>query len=822
MNDIKKKIIYFSCFGLAVLILIAVEIAGYVNSQKLAENSNLTKHTYIVLTSAEKLLSKLTDAETGIRGYLLTDDISFLEPYNSAILEIPFEYKNLRNLTSDNLLQQKRLDTLKTFINVRLSVLSIMALLNHDENFPDASLKLPIIKGKPVQENIRRIISSINDDENRLLTLRLAKEEESTNYTNLSLILGSVTSITIMLILLSFLFKENRKKIKYEHELLETKNFLALTLNNIGEAVISTDKFSNILYMNAPAEEFTGFNFEEVRSKKFNYVVNIKDSITDIKIDNLVSRVLLEKNIPWENSKVVINREGRNIHIDNSASAIIDKNGNVLGTIMVLRDITGYKNSQDKIEESRALASSTLNSLSGHIALLDENGVITSVNKSWIIVSKLNKDFEKLSIGTNFIEACEKATGSNPIQAKKFADGIQKVLNGEIDEYFAAQPFYSQSGKRWYDGKATKYIGKGANKAVLTLEDITYKKEIEEQLKKSEEKFRSMVQNSSDTISLLNKEGSVIYVSQSSRNALGFDRQGRIGKNIFDYIHPDDLPKVKANFNMLLNTPGNVITQELKYKNSVGKFINVEITFNNLLSDTNVQAVVLNTRDITDRKSAEERLINALNEKEILLKEIHHRVKNNLQVVSSLLTLQSNHFEDVKLKSAFEESITRVRSMALVHQKLYQTDNSVSVNFREYLNNFISYLFHTYGGGRSRIKSIISSDDINMTIDDAIPCGLIINELVTNSFKYGFVNGGQGSITVSLTYEKQSEEYCLQIGDDGIGLPADMDLENNPSSFGFQLVTSLVQQMAGKIEIERNNGTLFKIRLKSSKYTKRL
>ncbi len=818
MNTLNKKILYIS-FGLSLLIMIGVEITEHVASQKQSEDQETAKKTHVILRTTGRLISKLTDAETGIRGYILTGDKNFIEPFESALIDVPEEYKKLSELDLSGEIQKKRLDTLKTLISIRMSFLKVHSMFNLSMNSALPLLVNSLKKGKFTQDNIRRIINDIDEEEKKVIYSNMKSDEKNASYIEFTSVAGPALSVVILLALSLFLYMESKKRYRSEQELIETKNFLALTLNNIGEAVISTDALSNIIYMNEPAEKFLGWEFNEARSKKFNEVVNVVDAKTNTKLDNLVSRAMVEKNIPWENSKIVVNREGKCIHIDNLGASITDENGNSTGAILVLRDISEYKQAQDKIDESRALASSTLNSLSAYIAILDENGVINSVNKSWAAFAFLNENVIRLDIGTNYIEACEKGSGKNSEEAKKFANGIRKVLSGELEEFLVEYPFNSYSGERWFKGKAAKFVGKGPNKVVITLEDITYKKEAENEIKSSEEKFRSMVQNSSDIISLINKEGTILYVSPSSRNILGYERDKRIGKNIFNSIHPDDLPKIKAVFNHLLKTPGEVTAQELKYMDAEGKYIFLEIVFNNLLNDPNVNAIVLNSRDISERKRSEERLINALNEKELLLKEIHHRVKNNLQVISSLLKLQSNHFNDFKLKAAFDESISRVRSMSLVHQKLYQTNNQVSVNFNEYLNNFVSYLFQTFGAAKSRIRAnILCDENITMSVDDAIPCGLIINELVTNSFKYGFPEGRTGSITVSLEHNEAEDEYNLVVADDGAGMEPGIDIDDNPSSFGFQLVSTLIQQMNGKIEIENNNGTTFKITLKSTKY----
>jgi len=213
--------------------------------------------------------------------------------------------------------------------------------------------------------------------------------------------------------------------------------------------------------------------------------------------------------------------------------------------------------------------------------------------------------------------------------------------------------------------------------------------------------------------------------------------------------------------------------------------------------------------DITERKSAEEKIEASLKEKEILLREIHHRVKNNMQIVSSLLMLQSYNIEDKKYKDMFIESQTRIYSMALIHEKLFQSESIAQINFKEYIEGIISNIFESYCI-KSNIKIDINVENIPINIDYAVPCGLIINELVTNSLKYAFPDERNGKIQISVK-SNDNKMIHLSISDDGIGIPKDMDIRKT-KSLGLHLVTALAEsQLHGKIILNRENGTQFQI-----------
>ena len=214
-------------------------------------------------------------------------------------------------------------------------------------------------------------------------------------------------------------------------------------------------------------------------------------------------------------------------------------------------------------------------------------------------------------------------------------------------------------------------------------------------------------------------------------------------------------------------------------------------------------------REISERKRAEEQLKTSLAEKEVLLKEVHHRVKNNLQVISSLLHLQSKQIKDPETLGMFLESQHRVRSMALVHERLYQSEDLSGVNAAEYFRDLASYLHRSYAATSSQVSLRVDVAPVSLGIDVAIPCGLIISELISNALKHAFPDGRQGQILVYLRVG-QDGQCTLVVSDDGIGLPEDLDLEQT-ESLGLHLVNRLVAQLEGSIDLYRKGGTTHRI-----------
>jgi two-component sensor histidine kinase len=213
--------------------------------------------------------------------------------------------------------------------------------------------------------------------------------------------------------------------------------------------------------------------------------------------------------------------------------------------------------------------------------------------------------------------------------------------------------------------------------------------------------------------------------------------------------------------------------------------------------------------EIEERERAEQQIRVSLKEKEMLLQEIHHRVKNNLQVISSLLNLQAGYIESEEIQAVFRDSQNRVRSMALVHEKLYRSTDLARVDLAEYIRNLATFLFGSYQAAAGRIALEVQADKVLLGIDAAVPCGLILNELISNTLKHAFPDGRSGQIWVELGQD-DNRQVTLVVADNGIGLPPDFDILET-DSLGMQLVDTLIEQLDGTLEIQSQAGTQFTI-----------
>ncbi|MCY7324126.1 MAG: PAS domain S-box protein [Phormidesmis sp. CAN_BIN36] len=347
---------------------------------------------------------------------------------------------------------------------------------------------------------------------------------------------------------------------------------------------------------------------------------------------------------------------------------------------------------------------------------------------------------------------------------------------------------------------------------VALQRDITDRKWSEKALIAIQERLKYLLSSNPSVVYTCypNRNRSCTFVSENIVQRLGYEVWQYLKESRFwlDRIHPDDLTNVLDHVSQLFEM--GQLTCEYRFLHKDGSYRWLRDGMK-LLRDSQGQPVEIigSIIDITDRKWAEDQIHASLEEKEVLLKEIHHRVKNNLQVISSLLKLQAGYIKDDRILEVFKESQNRIRAMALIHEKLYQSDDLAKTDFSEYIRSLVTDLFRSYSISSRLIKLNIQVENVRLSIDTAIPCGLIINELISNSLKYAFSLGQAGEISIRLSSETE-DRYTLVVQDNGLGLPTDLNFRNT-RSLGLQLVCSLTKQLHGTIDLEDYHGASFKI-----------
>lgn len=341
-----------------------------------------------------------------------------------------------------------------------------------------------------------------------------------------------------------------------------------------------------------------------------------------------------------------------------------------------------------------------------------------------------------------------------------------------------------------------------------------------EDLTKSEKKFREIFNKANDMISVNTMAaggipGKFLEVNEVMSKKLGYGKEELLNMSPADIISPDI--KIPENTGAILLEKGHS-TYEVVVITRDGREIPVEVK-SHIINYEGQDVSLSVSRDITDRKRAEDKLKSSLEEKTILLREVHHRVNNSLQIISSLFNLQSSYVDE-NYRDVLLVSQSRVKSMAMIYEKLYQSPDLTHINIKDYVESFVSNLFSLYGVETGIIQTQIKVSNIEMGMDTAIPLGLIINELVTNSLKHAFPDGIKGK-KIQITLNKNNGLFKLEVADNGVGIP-ETEITESPKTLGLQLVKSLVNQLNGTMTITIKEGTMVEMLFKEVKYKERL
>jgi len=494
-----------------------------------------------------------------------------------------------------------------------------------------------------------------------------------------------------------------------------------------------------------------------------------------------------------------------NVVYDNRATPVRDKNGQITGVIGVATDITQFKRSQEALSLSEKRFRLAVDHFPDTFVIYDANRRFQFVNAHGVriggvpesaLLGHTDEEIHPPAIVDAYLPHLLKAVETRTSQTAECSITLPTV--GKIIFVVTYVPLLDERGEIY------QILG--------ITHNITERKLAEEQLGQSEAQLRLALDAARMGLWDWNTQTGKITWSNNLERMFG------LAPNTFDgrfetfvaAVHPEDRDCINQTTENSLET-GQDGDMEFRIIRPDGSIRWLESKGQVFYDETGkpVRAAGINL-DVSDRKLAEIQVRESLQEKEVLLQEIHHRVKNNLQVISSLLDLQSQHIEEPATLELFRESCNRIRAMALVHETLYKFKDFAKIKFAEYIENLTSYLFAAYIKNVENINLELDIDEVTLKLDTAIPCGLIINELVSNALKYAFPNKSHGTIYITLHFDGDAH-YTLTVRDDGIGLPPNLEIKN-VNSLGLKLVEVLAKQLEGTLQVNSRFGTEFSLR----------
>lgn len=552
----------------------------------------------------------------------------------------------------------------------------------------------------------------------------------------------------------------------------------------------------NFLYANQKALQLLGVEEKDITS------LNFKSFLDEGELPKAyqITKEILETGAQKELAEYKLKRsDGKNVYVI-CEGFLIFKDGKpraILGTAV---DITDRKEMEEELKASEEKYRAVMEQSIENIYIMD-------------IKSKTVLEMNP---------ALRNLLGYSPAEMKKlksydFIAHPKTDINQEISEVEKKGRFFV--GERQYKCKDGKIVDVEVNASIINYRgkkalcvvsrDITDRKQAERVLKESESLFRSLFENNIIGIYRTTPEGRIIMANPALVKMLGFSSFQELAnrdleKNSFEVGYS------RKDFKQEVEEKGQVVGLEAAWKKKDGSILFIRES-SRVIRDKKGRPLYYEgtIEDITARKKDEELIKASLREKEVLLREIHHRVKNNLQIITSLLRLQSYKVEDDKVQDMFKTAQNRIRTMALIHEKLYQSQDLSKIDLSQYIRNLTIHLLNIYRTDTNKVSLNIEIGDVFLDINTAIPCGLIINELVSNSLKYAFPGEKSGSIQVKLDADQQGK-HILIVADNGVGLPEELNVEAT-DTLGLQLVNDLTKQIQGRLEVNRIKGTVFTI-----------
>jgi PAS domain S-box-containing protein len=510
----------------------------------------------------------------------------------------------------------------------------------------------------------------------------------------------------------------------------------------------------------------------------------------------------------------VITKDGEDKWVYDWTFIVRDEDGNITHFKGFIHDITRHKQAEDALKQSEYLLKKAADMVlfGGWSVDLKENVVLWSD-----MVARIHEAPPGYYPSVEDAISCY-AHEWRELITRKFQDcarlGKPYDVEIEIVTFKGNRRWARTTGEPVRDaqGKIVKVQG--------AFQDITARKMAEQKIRESEENYRMLVENQTDLIVKVDIEGRLLYVSPSYCKLFGKTEEELLGNTFMPLIHEDDKESTEKALQSLHTPPYDVYLEQRAKTKDGWRWLAWTDT---AIVDENgkVSEIIGVGRDITIKREAEEKLKKSLEEKTTLLQELYHRTKNNMQVISSMLMIHSMRLNDESFSVLIQDINNRIKSMSLVHQKLYESNNLSYIPLDEYIRDLFSELSSSYLVRPGLVTLNLDTGSLKLLIDTAIPCGLVLNELISNSLKHAFPGDRQGTITISAI-QRTDQKIHIHYKDDGIGLPAGFDPVNN-GGMGWELLHMIVEyQLGGTITCRNDGGMVCDILFTDNKYSERV
>ena len=576
-----------------------------------------------------------------------------------------------------------------------------------------------------------------------------------------------------------------RKKI--EDTLRGTSRYLESLIDYANAPIIVWNREMRIQRFNHAFEFITGMSADTVLGKPLDILFPEKSRLQSLELIRKTS-----SGERWESVEIPIRHVSgtTKIVLWNSANLYDSDGVTISSTIAQGQDITGRKIAEETAIKTASLLNAALDSTADGILVVDSAGNITGYNKAFCSI---------WSIPEHTLDAAEEKT----------ALANMLPLIADPREFVARlQELYAHPGRESFDmvsltdGRIFERYSKPQKienaivGRVWSYRDITERRFAEEALRQSLEKFRIIATNTPDHIFVQDRD---LRYTQVINPQLGLTEQDMIGKTDYDILSREDADQLTKIKKQVLES-GTAVHSEIPLVNASGErnyFAGSYVPKRNAAGE--IDGIIGYFRNVTETKQANDKIIAALAEKEILIREIHHRVKNNLQIISGLLDMTRMRTDDPATTGILTDMMMKIKTMAQIHTRLYESRQFDKINMGAQIRDQVADLSSIYGRSGPEIASQVDAEDLFLPVDQAIPCALVINEALSNAFKHAFRGRSRGIILVSARQE--GENIHISIQDDGTGIPEDVDI-NHATSLGLKLIRSLVQQLRGGLTIE--------------------